>query len=282
MKIFRFAGLLAMVGSVASAQVASPAAPIPTNVLRPDGPWNVDYAPDECRLIRAFGKDDKQIILRLARGSGLREFDFVVAGPSIPKLQLRLSGAIRLSPQGIEQKSQGYSMPLPNTKMRFVRFYDLDTSIFHSITGSQILEVTADKAFSVSLLLTGSHAAIDALNTCYDDLLVSWGLDPAKLREPKFLPTPTGNPGNWATTSDYPKEALRNNLAGEVRFMVIVDEQGKTRDCKVVHGSGVPMLDQTTCSLILRRARFKPARDASGNAMVSYYVNRVRWMIPND
>ena len=39
-------------------------------------------------------------------------------------------------------------------------------------------------------------------------------------------------------------------------------------------------LDDATCKLVTRRARFKPATDGEGNPTTGSYSNAVRWQIP--
>ncbi len=280
MRAFLFVAL--MLGMTLPARAEPLVAPIAADVLRPSSPWTVDYAPEECRLVRTFGKDEKKIILRLARGSGINQFDLVVAGTSIPKLKVQFKGTIRLSPQAIESKIDGYSMKLPKLPERFIRSFDLDTVFFASITDNQIFDVKIGNDYAVSLLLTGGHAALEALDKCFIDLLGSWGVDVAKLGQAKVLPTPLGNPGFWVTSNDYPTEALRQELSGNVSFLLIIGKDGKPISCKIAHSSGVPMLDQQTCSLLERRAHFTPARDANGDGVAGVYLNRVRWVIPQE
>ena len=261
------------------AAFAQPAASSPA--LKPANRWNVDYAPNECRLLRVFGEGRDQIIFRLARGSGLEDFDVTLAGESIPKMRYLLPVTLRLMPQATEITFDGYSTQLPHRPERFVRGYDADASFLASITDSQLLEVRSGKEFSRIFELTGGRAAIGALNKCYDNLLTGWGLDAAKRAAAKVPPQPSISPGTWVTNNDYPTEALRASLSGDVAFLLVVGADGKSTDCRVVHSSGVPLLDQTTCSLISRRARFKPAQNDAGQAVTGYYVNRVRWVIPN-
>jgi periplasmic protein TonB len=91
-----------------------------------------------------------------------------------------------------------------------------------------------------------------------------------------------GNPGDWVTPDDYPPGALRNNEAGVTGFKLDVDGSGKVTNCTVTSSSGFPDLDQTACRLLPRRARFSPAKDASGAGIPSTYSSAVRWQIPKD
>ncbi|MFA7603411.1 MAG: energy transducer TonB [Novosphingobium sp.] len=102
---------------------------------------------------------------------------------------------------------------------------------------------------------------------------------------PRFTPkaaTPRGNPGNWATTNDYPSRALREEREGTTGFRVTIDENGRVTNCEVTSSSGHADLDKATCDNVQRRARFNAATDGDGNKTTGTYSNRVRWVIPKD
>lgn len=102
---------------------------------------------------------------------------------------------------------------------------------------------------------------------------------------PKFTPKsaqPKGNPGNWATTNDYPTRALREEREGVTGFRVSVGTDGRATGCDVTSSSGSADLDQATCSNVMRRARFTPATDGEGNPTTGSYSSRVRWVIPKE
>ncbi|GGZ86901.1 energy transducer TonB [Novosphingobium arvoryzae] len=94
--------------------------------------------------------------------------------------------------------------------------------------------------------------------------------------------TPKGNPGNWATTNDYPTRALREEREGTTSFRVTVGPDGRVTSCEITGSSGSDDLDAATCSNVTRRARFNPATDGDGNPTTGSYSNRVRWVIPKD
>ncbi len=102
---------------------------------------------------------------------------------------------------------------------------------------------------------------------------------------PRFQPkgaAPKGNPGNWATSNDYPSRALREEREGSTGFRVTVGTDGKVADCTVTKSSGSPDLDQATCDNIRRRARFTPATDGDGNPTTGAYASTIRWVIPKE
>jgi len=89
-----------------------------------------------------------------------------------------------------------------------------------------------------------------------------------------------GNPASWVTTDDYPPSALRDGKQGRVVASWTVNEQGRVDSCTITQSSGVPELDDTTCKLIVRRARYTPAKDQAGNPIKQTDSRPFRWQIP--
>lgn len=84
------------------------------------------------------------------------------------------------------------------------------------------------------------------------------------------------------TQDDYPTASLAKGESGAVAFTYTVDPDGIVRTCKIASSSGYPELDKVTCELLIARARYTPARDASGKAIVSTFTRRVVWSLPKD
>jgi protein TonB len=89
-----------------------------------------------------------------------------------------------------------------------------------------------------------------------------------------------GNRAAWITTDDYPSAAIRAEQEGVVTISVRVGADGRVGACMVTGSSGHAALDEATCRLYQRRARFSPALDDAGTAVASTYVDRVRWELP--
>lgn len=96
--------------------------------------------------------------------------------------------------------------------------------------------------------------------------------------EPKEI----GNSAMWVTTEDYPFEALRADMEGMTAVQLSVSPKGEPAGCTVTVSSGHKLLDDTTCNLLLLRARFEPAKDRMGRAIGATYSRRVRWQMPKD
>lgn len=88
---------------------------------------------------------------------------------------------------------------------------------------------------------------------------------------------PTRGP-RWAiSTDDYPPVARRAKQEGTTRYELAVDASGVPTSCKIIKSSGYQALDDRTCELVLKRARFNPARDDAGNAAPGSIRGLVGW-----
>ena len=101
--------------------------------------------------------------------------------------------------------------------------------------------------------------------------------------QPSFAPkraAPRNDVSRWVMTEDYPARALRDGAEGVAGFRVVVGSDGRVDACEITSSSGNPLLDEATCKNVIRRARFEPATDGSGQKVVGSFSSQVRWQIP--
>jgi TonB family protein len=82
------------------------------------------------------------------------------------------------------------------------------------------------------------------------------------------------------SADDYPAAALRAAEQGNVRVRLDVAPEGRVSGCTITGSSGSSALDSTTCRILASRARFTPARSASGQAVADRFETTVAWRIP--
>jgi protein TonB len=74
------------------------------------------------------------------------------------------------------------------------------------------------------------------------------------------------------TNRDYPDEVVRYWPRGGAVFIAVrVLPNGRATDCKINRSIGIPAIDQWTCKLVEERAVFRPATDANGRPVASWY-----------
>ena len=91
---------------------------------------------------------------------------------------------------------------------------------------------------------------------------------------------PRNDPSRWLSNNDYRPSWARQELTGTARFRLEIAATGKITSCTVTGSTGHPELDQATCSLVTRRAKFEPARGKQGEPVSGAYNGSVSWQLP--
>jgi protein TonB len=79
---------------------------------------------------------------------------------------------------------------------------------------------------------------------------------------------------------DYPRSALRSRAQGNVAVRYTVGADGRVEDCRIMRSSGHPELDETTCRLIEKRFRYRPALDRAGRPTTATEYKSYDWYVP--
>jgi len=91
-----------------------------------------------------------------------------------------------------------------------------------------------------------------------------------------------GNLPSLFSTDDYPQSAIRNEEQGTTAVRLTIGTDGRVADCTVTASSGSTALDNATCNIIRRRARYTPAQDQAGNPVAGSDSTRIRWELPDE
>ncbi|QKG70050.1 TonB family protein [Erythrobacter mangrovi] len=100
------------------------------------------------------------------------------------------------------------------------------------------------------------------------------GFDPVAAR-------PRNDPSRWLTDRDYRPSWARRELAGLAAFRLQVAANGKVTDCSITRSTGHAELDEATCTLVAKRAKFEPAHGTSGQPVAGSYSGSVMWELPD-
>jgi periplasmic protein TonB len=77
----------------------------------------------------------------------------------------------------------------------------------------------------------------------------------------------------------YPAASLKAGEQGTVGFEVALNRDGKIESCLVTSSSGFPRLDEATCDMIVRTARFRPS-EKRGSARIPKLNYFIEWTLP--
>jgi TonB family protein len=258
----------ALVMAMSGAYLAGPAGAVEDGSK---GGWQVDFGTASCRLIRNFGgaSDGR---LEIERNWAFGGYGWTLFGAGLPEYNSAKPIEVVLGAETARRFDTG-----GNGKLWW---YDKDASLFAALPKNDQIAVTGPKSLKVAAGLPKAAAAVQALETCENELIKSWGSDAAQFRALAATAQPSGGVGRWVTNDDLTREDISRRREGDVTFLLTVDVAGKVSDCRVVVGSGHPSLDARTCSLLRSRASFRPARDATGQNVASFYVNKIRWQLP--
>jgi TonB family protein len=89
------------------------------------------------------------------------------------------------------------------------------------------------------------------------------------------------NRAAWITDSDYPRAAYSAGQQGRVTVVITVDESGEPQVCAVRATTAPADLAKLSCTLLVQRARFQPARDERGHPITADFVQGLQWSLPN-
>ena len=65
---------------------------------------------------------------------------------------------------------------------------------------------------------------------------------------------------------DYPASAQAAGAEGTAQASLTIGPDGRVVGCNLIRSTGNGALDQATCNILRRRAKFIPAKDSNGNA----------------
>lgn len=270
-------------------------------VLQPSSPWNVQYADDACRLVRAFGTGEAAVTLiidqfepgdrfrlsligdRMTRGAGPSEAR-VRFGETLPEQTIPFY-------PGIVGKYPAWTFI---RDMRVRPLSDAEIAARAVQEGAPLAPITEEEKASVTAidlgrplrqplrLRTGSMTpAFAAMDSCTDELLTHWGIDVVRHKARSRRAIPVESPGKWLKNEDYPPAMRQKGQPGIVEFRLTVDENGIPAACHIQQSTKPEGFDRTVCEKLMRRARFEPALDKDGKPMTSYYRNVVHFFFPN-
>ena len=282
-------GFLAGLALLTAAMPAQ-ADPDAIRVLAPSTPWNVDYDVESCRLQRAFGTGDDKVVLRLMQYGLEPPESLLVSGKGLAS-----SGGPKLvytfEPDGVApvngnpmfgKDADGIVTWQLSTQFLSPDIYKLDlepAQLQQRLTArlAQIRSFAITKGVKkpVRLQLGALVKPMAAMNACIDNLVRTWGLDPAVQRTRRSAPEPTSSPARWLRHTDYPTELIRQNVSGRIDFRLMVDANGAVTNCMLQGLFSDARFKDVVCPLLTRRARFKPALDANGAAIASFYQQTV-------
>jgi hypothetical protein len=295
-------GILAA-GQVAQAQAADKPPELTPRVLEPTAVWRMDYGPERCRLIRSFADPAGSLTLQIESYGMPGVFRALVGGSAVPG-SVMPSGSVRygLSPDrgkrdwerallGKAGDLPAASFPLlfipdaqtlkevpgfdwyvrspskePADLARFKAQLDLARKDFISRTDAITLDFPGTAP--LTLKVGNMTSALGAMDHCLDELIKSWGVDPAVYRAQSRGAIPVASTVRKVRRI-VPVKMWFNGLSALVPVRVMVDENGEPTKCTVQIDDVDEAFKKAACEGFTQR--FEPALDANGKPTASFY-----------
>ena len=79
---------------------------------------------------------------------------------------------------------------------------------------------------------------------------------------------------------DYPASAQAAGAEGTAQAELTIGSDGRVQSCNLVRSTGNSALDEATCNILRRRAKFTPARDSNGQPTTDTYTTPpIKWVL---
>ncbi len=239
-------------------------------------PWQVDWGQYYCSMIRQAGA-----------GRPYATAFLVTPGGDSTQIMLLPEGAAPL-PRGVSSVAllpQGRTFQVRAQSERrgtrdVIAISGLPYEFRDALADASELQLWVGMEIRTRIPLDNPRRAVAAHRRCTAEISREWGVDEAVLAALRQRPTTTNLFG--LSSDDYPWAALRTATQGRVIARIEVSAEGRATDCVTVATSGSAEIDATTCRVILRRARFRPAIDAAGRPVTARTISTVTWLVPSD
>lgn len=264
-------------GAVAVLLLASnaPAKPTPAaKLLVPSGKWAVEYAKEMCVLNRKFGSGADEMLLAIKPAPNSDQARIMVLRKA-SKSNIRTGTAtVRYSDGSIPSyamASSGWANGMVLTAI------DLPRSSLAPLVAGGKIAIRFGPGLNHEFAPTAMAAAMQALAKCERDLLKGWGMTEAA--QDAIATMPKVDYTKLFTNRDYPDKLVEKGIQGSVGALLTIDSNGAVSACRAIESSRTVELDELTCAIFLKRARYEPAIDKSGKAVPALSYYRVNWMI---
>lgn len=252
--------------------------------LVPTGQWALDYGDDACTLSRRFTSSEGEVDLRIETATPGHNFALILTSGQLAGGR----GPVR-TVVGPNAEQRTYDNPQRGQEgsTNAVRFGDtllpVDApnaalSDAASIEGyiraeANITNVVFTNAFErpVSLRLGSMVNPMTAMRSCVDDLLISWGMDPASAAAGTVPPVRVSQ-ARWAqrVQEAFPRSRGRALRSGQVRVVMAISASGSVTHCHAHSLQSIDAIETVACQSLIAHARYEPARDATGNAVSGF------------
>lgn len=252
--------------------------------LTPSGHWSLDYGDHACTLTRQFTSAEGDVLLQIEQLAPGHLVNVIVASEHFGAGRGNVSLLVEPGTQAREQDDtlRGRSGSLrvarfadsllPDTEPAVALVDPASTARFRQLEDS-ITALSLTNAFDrpIKLNLRELGTAMEPMRNCVDDLLRSWGWDPAIAATVAVAPVRVAQIHLARRVLEaYPRDMARQGQSARVTVVLLVGPDGRVANCRAHNPEPFPVFETVTCEKLREYARYEPARDAGGNAVSGF------------
>ncbi len=255
--------------------------------LEPTSDWAFEARSDTCRISRNFGEGEQSTEVWIEQSGSQSPYNFTFVGrhltrPMGPLLRLRFNeGAASLKTHVKTMSDDGRPAlsVFGLTMGAGSDSYDSDTPLnMAKVSGEnafanvQVLRVDRAARQPLALAFGKMGEPLAQLELCARDLTIrlqtAWSASEEGANPPISI-----DQNEWFEWRDFPRELQLAKGVAAIAFRLTIDPTGKPTDCQIVGTDNPRMYTGRICGKLRERALLKPARNAKGEAIASYFYS---------
>ena len=254
------------------------AAADPPEMRAPTAKWMVEFADNDCIVSRYYGTTRDDAVILAFKKLPMQDGIDVYLIKDNARTSAWRNGRAKIefgNGQPLDTKFGAYEV---TSGLRRIALSVEDESYRDAVRSGRVTLNIPGEA-NVTFAVPNFGGALKLLDQCVVNLSDAWGIPKDQQTRTKVAARPAGSWDRIFVSQDYTRDAMQANASGRTIVRYVVDETGRPSDCVVLKPSGTFSLDQRTCSVLMRRGRFKPALDINGKPMRSLVVTGVGWLM---
>ncbi len=253
------------------------------DAYEPVAQWSLSARADHCAITRRFTKDGDEAVLSIRKAWPGGSAQFAVAADSMGGVRIPIKAGFapsskmdefrEVAPAAIGGKPAivfAGSLLRKATANESVAEDTVDGEVTHFV-------ITGASKEPIVLHTYAMEKARTALDNCVDEMLgKALQVLPSEQSELASHASPVKQE-EWAQKimANYPSEMIRQGIEGTVRVGLIIDKNGRVSHCFPKDQMAAKGLRDAACGTLIEYARFRPARDAKGEAMPHLWSTQI-------
>jgi hypothetical protein len=257
------------------ASLAAPAAAQPSSQPAVPAKWLVHDASDRCVATHEYKVDGHDWIVGIEPRPTSDETSLLLLAP-VGASDLRQAN-VRVG--GIGIATSRISLDVNDPSGRHLYRVPLTSAELAGLSSNGSIQIQ-DVGRTVNIPVANVGQVHQYLDSCVQTLLENWGLPADKQATVASFPAIDRQPTDYVSSQERNTVRIRPGMNADATVVLQVQSNGAANDCVVIHSTGDAAVDARTCKIFVERARYRPARDRSGQPIRAPLLASLSWGRP--